>query len=101
MILSGPVLSVAGVAGLIGGLIPLLGLLFLVVVPFLGLVGFVQGVRAVLVAQREPDLTANQKTGLLVSGIVSMLWCVGLMVIGTTFLVMSLLVTAISVGAPW
>lgn len=94
LMLSGPALSVAGVGGLVGGFIPLLGLLFLVLVPFLGLMGLVQGLRALRMATTHEGLSSNQKTGLLVSGAISTLWCLGLIVAGTGMLALSLLAVA-------
>jgi len=94
LIISGPVLAFSGVAGLIGGLIPMLGLLFLALTPFLGLFGIVQGIRAILAASREPNLTQGQKSGLLISGALTTFWCLGVMVSGTGMLIVMLLALA-------
>jgi hypothetical protein len=91
LIISGPVISIAGLAGMVGGVIPLLGLVFLATTPFLGLFGLVQGIRAILASMREPKLSQGQKTGLLVSGALTTFWCLGVMVGGTGMLILALL----------
>jgi len=94
LIISGPVLAFAGLAGMVGGIIPMLGLIFLALTPFIGLFGIVQGIRAILAATREPNLSQGQKTGLLVSGALTTFWCLGVMVGGSGMLILSLLALA-------
>ena len=87
LIIGGPILAFASMVGVLGGIIPFLGMLLLLVTPFLAFIGVVQGVRAIMAGIREPDLSSGQKTGLFVSGGLTLLWCLPIIPVSMLFLI--------------
>lgn len=94
LIVGGPLLAFASMMGVVGGLIPVLGLIFLVATPFLAVIGLIQGLRALIASTREANLSSGQKTGLVVSGALSTLWCLAVIPVSTIMLIGVLLAMA-------
>jgi len=98
LIVSGPVVGFFGAVLLGLGLVPLVGLLTTLLAPFVGLVAVVQGGRAGVAAAREPNVSSNQKVGLIISAALSILWGLNVMAIGTVMAITQALAIAVQLG---